>query len=179
MVQIKELPVEYKAAVFFGLCALVLSLLVGVVAQTSVAVVFIHSLILLVVFALLGYVLVFVLKKFVPEVYALLSSSAVSSEGDSAETDIPLTDAAEGSVPKSAKDAAGQLDGETPAAADSTPDAPQPFVAFSQSDYPKYETESLPESKLGKHIVKEEKKIKYEPRIMAEAIRTMMSRDAE
>ena len=33
------------------------------------------------------------------------------------------------------------------------------------------------ESKMGKHILVEEKRVKYEPKIVAEAIRTMISRD--
>lgn len=173
-----DIQLEYKSGAVFGLVALVLSAVAGAAAGNGALSVIGRSLVLMLVFAALGYLAVYVIRKYVPEVFeALMSSHGVVSEEGLKELPVEDTNAPPAS---DTRDETPPGDGSP----SEEPDAAQPpprkdgFVPFKEGDFTAYSSAKPDEGKLGKHFF-EQKNIRYEPKIMAEAIRTMIARDKE
>ncbi len=184
MINMNEISLELRFSAVLGIIALVLSFLVGVIAGNSAGQVVLKTLSFTVVFLAIGYLAAFVIRKYVPEMYDYLSSppqiSLDKSAGDAKAMPGPISvTASEGDEEESLAD-----EGIEEAMAVKKPGKPDEeelsggFVPFNQSSFDAYSTEKTEKGDLGKHLF-EERKIKYEPKIMAEAIRTMMSRDKE
>lgn len=178
MMNMDDIGLEYRSAAVLGLAALVLSTVAGAAAGNGAGHVIWRSLVLMIVFAALGYLAVYVIRKYVPEVFEALASApgAVSEEG------LKVLPVEEGAAPK---EPAGPV--EARPEGDIPPEEPGPaptasrkegFVPFKEDDFTAYSSARPVEGKLGKHFF-EQKNIRYEPKIMAEAIRTMIARDKE
>jgi len=170
---LKNIGIEAKTSAFFAVLALFFSVLIGTINGINAGAVILRSVILTVLFAGLGFAITAVLKKYVPEFYALLTEPA--STGPESER----ADAAGGEVPPEGfSEASGAEDTAVPAE-DSGKDPG--IIPVSDDDFNKMLGEGGAESKrkLGKHIISNEKIISYEPKIMAQAVRTMMKRDED
>jgi len=173
-----DIQLEYRAGAVFGIVALVLSAVAGAATGNGALSVIGRSLVLMFVFAALGYLAVYVIRKYVPEVFEALASppGAVSEEGLK---ELPVE---EGNAPPASETREEAPPGDGLQAEE--PDAGQPpprkdaFVTFKEGDFTAYSSAKPDEGKLGKHFF-EQKNIRYEPKIMAEAIRTMIARDKE
>ncbi|HOT43795.1 MAG TPA: hypothetical protein PLM53_05020 [Spirochaetota bacterium] len=183
MVTLNKINLEYKSTVLFGFTALLLSFIVGMIAGVRWNVVLLRSLLLMAVFAVIGFGVSYIFKKYVPEIYELVSSLAAlpggGKEGETAA--VPGSgEASAESMEFEARDAGGGGD-----ASEGQP---------SNADFRELEKEGLSHysttpggagsihtksGKLGKHILESEKLAKYEPKIMAQAVRTMMGKDRE
>ncbi|MCX7678578.1 MAG: hypothetical protein N2316_05115 [Spirochaetes bacterium] len=155
---------ETKSAVLFGIIALFVSFVLGLFAGNSVGFVLLRSLMLSLLFACIGFGAVFVLRKFVPEFIEVIENN-ISTRTAEEEIDISSDIAApESTVSQSVEE--GVKISETK------------FEPLGKDDFMRVSTApSFSEGKLGKHFIDEKKKIKYEPKIIAEAIRTMIRRD--
>jgi len=169
MIQFGELGIELKSGILFSISALVFSLLAGLAGGVNAGMVFFRALIITPVFFVVGFGILLVIKKFVPEVYELLSSISLSSEDSVEKVEIPL-------------DNSGNTDDEVPEKSDSG------FSEFTEKDYDRLQTVkdidfdgalNPSNGKLGKHIIVENQLNSYEPKLMALAIRTMMSKDKD
>ena len=165
------LTLENKVGAVFSAAAFLLTLLVGIISGVKFGVTIIRSLICIPVFFGIGFGIIFVIKTYVPEVYEMLvtsSSKEASSETRSLnqeEVEIDHGEYSEGTM------------------------EPNPeFTELSEKDFDKYSTLgddglntafNASAGKMGKHIVVDEKFSSYEPKIMAQAIRTMMSKDKD
>ena len=78
--QFKELDLKFKSGIVFGAAGLFLSVIVGVISGNSFSQLFIKSMIMLVSFLVLGYGIIFIIQKFVPEMYEMLNSMNSSEE---------------------------------------------------------------------------------------------------
>lgn len=179
MINVGNLQIELKTGIFMGLVALVLSFLTGIVAGISVGTVVLRAFIAMVFFTGIGYGAVIILKKFVPEIDNL-------ADGDEDAAGMPNLGSMEGQDAGSVDD---QLDtsGEEAFSELNTDELPR--VQPGDNDFD--ETLSSEKSsdpvrrsgssggKLGKHIIASEEAFKYEPKLMAEAVRTMMSKDED
>jgi hypothetical protein len=178
----RELGFEYIFSAILGLTALLASSVMGAAAGVGLGHVAVRSLISTIVFFATGYAAVFVVKKYVPEMYEYLNSSlrigarrdrdnagenynAGNGDAVSGEPGAPEEGIETGSISD---------EGLTPNEADGTGG----FVPLKDSSLPRYTTAKPEKGNLGKHLF-EQRKMRYEPKIMAEAIRTMMSRDRE
>ncbi|MBN1531655.1 MAG: hypothetical protein JXA20_03250 [Spirochaetes bacterium] len=168
----KNLSMEYKASILFALCALMLSLIFGVVFGVGAGTVALRSLFMTLFFAGLGFGIIAVLRRYVPEVYTLLegmSTDPVAAEGATDE---------EGEAREYAREKKAEAAADDGGAA--VPD--RTFNELSEEDFTKL-TSNVDgigsDRKLGKHIISDEKIVSYEPRIMAQAVRTMMRRDED
>ncbi|MCU0844475.1 MAG: hypothetical protein MUC76_06055 [Spirochaetes bacterium] len=178
MMNIGDIELEYRSGALFGIVALLLSLTAGIAAGNGAGQVVGRSLVLMLVFAALGYIAIYVFRKYVPEVYEVLKAMPglrVSEEGlkELPDEDRPATTdgiSAEEATPDSGTEAE-TASGVTPARTDA-------FVPLQESDFTAYSSARPEQGKLGKHFF-EQKNIRYEPKIMAEAIRTMIARDKE
>lgn len=179
---LEKLKIEYRISLLMGLVALFFSLLAGLASGINFSVIIIRSFIFLAVFGLIGYAVVFVLKRYVPEVKELKNIQKGSSDVPNTEykpmekgaTGVDDTLSQSGSVP----DYSEPADDSDTSSLSSTEGK---FTPFNEGDFDHLNTVSpkVEDGKLGKHIVVNEKEVKYEPQIMAKAIRTMMSRDKE
>lgn len=183
MIDVKNLQIELKIGAFLGLIALVLSLLTGIIAGISPGIVFLRAFFGMLIFAGIGYGAVTVLKKFVPEIGSL----STDTSGEAGDLEAGIDDSPD-------EERISVLSGdeglETPA---------DSFTELNTDEIPRVQPEgdgfepqsplSGPEGsqsaatpssgKLGKHIIADEELFKYEPKLMAEAVRTMMSKDEE
>jgi hypothetical protein len=95
------------------------------------------------------------------------------------EPDVDLMEAGDGASGN------GEAAAEGEEAAGVTPGASGEFSELEKEGLAHYSTASgattvnTRSGKLGKHIMEKEKMAKYEPKIMAQAVRTMMSKDRE
>ncbi|MDA3901766.1 MAG: hypothetical protein PF637_14740 [Spirochaetes bacterium] len=159
--------IEYKVALIFSGIALFLSPLVGALSGISVGIVVFRTILLALFFAGIGFAIVTILKRFVPEVYNVINHSS-----DPFDTDVEAVDT--GIEPEQGGESYRE-DGES---AEHTEDEPESGMGAFDPGLAPSTSESLgiKDRAMGRHILKE-KGVKYEPKIMAEAIRTMMSKD--
>ncbi len=185
MIDLRKTKFEYKAAAVLGLSAFVLSLLTGVIMGISGGTIVIRSFLLLAVFAGIGSGTAIVLKTFVPEVYEIFASDTASSKGAA-----DATAGAEGRGERTVVEPKEPRIEETPSAVagaghESAPPKVEPaFNELEKDMLSQYSSASgkgdavdTAAGKLGKHVLKTEKLAKYEPKVMAQAVRTMMSKD--
>lgn len=171
MINVADLQTEVKAGAVFGAVALFLSFSIGLLAGNGIADVMVRSLILTIMFALLGYGVTSVVRKFVPEVMEIRPLPAEKTEA-------PAVPQGEERMEQVKTEEVPNV--EEPADTAETPGTGSGFVPFKESDFAKVDANlNIEQGKLGKHIIVNEKKMKYEPKIMAQAIRTMISRDKE
>jgi len=170
MIDLKTIDIKIKTSAVFGVSALVLSLFLGLVSGVPIVTVLIRSLIMTVAFSGLGFVIIFIITKFVPEFKQIVSSKGsledIDISDDLSESDVDLGENLSDDVP--GKDA----------------DIDDSFTELNKESFPDV-TDSVAAAEsgsnnLGKHIVKIEDGFnKFEPKLMAEAVRTMMSKDED
>jgi hypothetical protein len=169
MIKFGELGIELKSGMFFSVLALILSLLAGLAGGVPMGVVLFRSLVITPVFFVVGFGIILVVKNFVPEVYELLSNLR-TTEDPAEKVDI-TNDLSSGSSE------------EMPENSDTG------FSEFTAKDYDRLQTVNdsgldgalnASGGKLGKHIIVNENQFNsYEPKLMALAIKTMMSKDKD
>jgi hypothetical protein len=178
MIDIKSIGAEYRTAALFAVIAFFVTILGGIIAGVSAGVGVFRVIVAWVIFGARGFGVVYVLKNYVPEVMDLFASHGPAA----------------GQGPDSVEIAQG--DGETPGeGASEEAGSEGGFTELSGEDFPRVggasDTSAMDESlnsaesggmnakkgKLGKHIISDESKFQYEPKLMAQAVRTMMKRD--
>lgn len=172
MISLKRIQWEYKLSIFLGMTALILSPVLSLIAGNSIGVVVIRALIFGFIFAALGFGIVFVLKIFVPELYSLLFSD--NNSGDIEMGEDGSDDVSHSPIPSD------DLEMKESTESVSESDMPDEDAGSSLGVNNSQESHlDNPEGgKMGKHVL-EEKGFDFEPKVMAEAIRTMMSKDEE
>ncbi len=164
LVNISGAGLEVKSAAAFGIIALTLSFILGLLAGNGFGFVLLRSLILCLVFAGIGFGAIVVLRRFVPEFIEVIEGSIVSNP-ESEDVDVGET------APPSSES-------ELPAEEGEEPSGEKQFQPLGKDDFMRVSVgPSVGEGKLGKHFVDEKKTVKYEPKIIADAIRTMIRRD--
>ncbi len=154
---------EAKSASLFGIIALVVSFVLGLLAGNSFGFVLLRSLVLALIFAGIGFGAIVVLRRFVPEFVDVLAGSIVSNQ-EGEDVDIG--------------EAAPSFESTISTENVALPSEDKKFQPLEKDGYMKVSVgPSVTEGKLGKHFVDEKKTVKYEPKIIADAIRTMIRRD--
>ncbi len=173
MVSIKNLQWELKVAVIFALIALIVSPVIGLISGNNFTVIIVRAVIFTIVFAVIGYGSILVIKKFIPEFYSAFFSVSPVSESDVNSNSTKT----EENAGESYGSYESQVSEETQDDAEAYPEHDASGTTDSGSG--KYADEALNNvsgNKMGKHIL-EEKGMQFEPKLMAEAIRTMMNKD--
>jgi hypothetical protein len=167
-----ELEIEYKSGLIFSIIALILSIVAGLTGSVPIGAIIFRSLIIIPLFFLVGFGVFMIMKKFVPEVYEMVLNFSGSAEDNVTE---------DGDMYSNSEEVAGEY----PA------NGEEDFTEFNEADFEKIHTTNSSDTdaaldasggKLGKHIVVDKASngfVGYEPKIMAEAIRTMMSKDKD
>ena len=183
MISLHKINLEYKSTALFGFIALILSFLIGFLTGVRWNIVLLRSVMLMAVFAAIGYGVCVILRMFVPEVYEFMTSiaSLIGTGEESEDANV-----------ETAHDAAHAVAAETehretaPVDEHAAASAAEEFKEIDKEGLAQFSTASgggnavnTGAGKLGKHIMEKEKLAKYEPKIMAQAVRTMMSKDKE
>jgi len=158
--------IEFKTGLIFAIIAFVLSIIAGFIGSVPAGMVFFRSIIVIPLFFLVGFGALIIIKKFVPEVYEALTNFSRTAEDDEIEkADMSFNDT-------------GEFVSEN---------REENFTEFTEDDYDRVNSTNnknvdnkvnTSNGKLGKHKIIEENQFNgYEPKVMAEAIRTMMSKD--
>ncbi len=178
---LKHIGSEIKAAIAFATVAFVLSLFTGLISGVPIGTIFLRAAIMTPIFAGIGYGAILVVKRFVPEIYEPVvhekEGQKAREEQDATGIDVTLDE--EPDMTETAS--GGNMEAETDLG------TTEGFSELSGDDIPSVTSganldDSLEtgtggsENKMGKHIVMAEN-MKYEPKLMAQAIRTMMNRD--
>jgi len=201
MQSLKKIDIEYRFTALFGIGAFIVSIFTGIVSGIGPATVFIRSFIILPLFAIFGFAIIFVIRKYVPEFYEFLNGLQKNHAQEERNGAVENPEDAEIDSEPDRQRNAGSLSDDIPEIGDRAiedvqrskggVDEKQQGELFSElkgEDFPSMEsiTDSELEKpfdsdkrKLGKHIIIDEHFVKYEPRIMAEAVRTMMSKDED
>lgn len=176
---LKNVSIDYKIIGFFGVTATIISLFVGMISGVAASDLFIRILIILPVFSGMGFGIIYILKRFVPEAYDMLTNSPNDAE--------ELTDA--DSEMKEEEYSSEYVKTESESESTSDDEEKSEFKELTGNDFQEITDNDIGVSdktfsgsegqKLGKHLVSNEKFGNYEPKIMAEAVRTMMSKDED
>jgi len=156
---LKNVNPEYKVAAAFAIVAMLVSLLIGAVSGVKFGVVLLRTFCSILIFAGLGLGIFFVIKKYVPELFEI---NVGNTEDDLTKTDLQSEEG-------------GEPDAFTELTGSDFPNLNEAEVK-DVSKTPTNNTE-MSSSSMGKHIVKENDDFPYEPEVMAQAVRTMMSKD--
>ena len=162
--------IEFKSGIIFAIIAFVLSIIAGVVGSVPVGMIVFRSLFVIPLFFLVGFCVLFVFKKFVPEVYEEFLNFNRTAENDTAEGSVEDVDISFNDMEETAGGFSKSGEGN--------------FTEFTENDYGRVHSTNDNASgtaggKLGKHIIVDSQLSGYEPKVMAEAIRTMMSKDQD
>jgi len=172
----EELGAELKSGFAFSIIAFALSTISGLIGKVPLGMIIFRSLVIIPLFFLVGFGTLNIIRKFVPEVFEVITNfSDAASDDDLMGNENILSDNIGGLAPENT--------GEN-------------FTGFTENDYDRVNSASNTNTsntensasdnefdtsggKLGKHIIvdKSSNAYGYEPKIMAEAIRTMMSKD--
>ena len=177
MVSFESVKIEYKTGAVFGVLALVLSIAVGLAAGNTVLYSFGRALFLGIVFACLGTGLTMLLRKYVPEVFTSSEGSAGPAAYDEGTAGSDFGSSAGVSAVDTSAPVSSSFDVSSDTAGGGEEQGFVPlgeYVAGQQ--YGDEHLQTKGSVSVGKHIL-EEKGVKYEPKIIADAIRTMMSKD--
>ncbi len=181
----KKLGLENKIIAGFGLAAVAFSFITGLISGVSLGSIIFRLFFVLIIFAGLGVAIVFVLKKYTPELFdALQSSDDVDPESMQIDSD-GIKEESYAADSEVAADKMSDADGQGSANESDKGEfqelTSKDFQSVSDSDLGLADagTAAGGSGKLGKHVIVDEKFGKYEPKIMAEAVRTMMSKEEE
>jgi hypothetical protein len=183
MINYKSIGAEYITGAFLGGLALVISLLIGFISGNRMSLVFFRTVINTLLFTGIGIVCIFVIKKFVPEVYQVFSTlndaenieikteefkdNTKAESSSTSEIASGINDMTEPETKSSLNHEDKELENEFNIL------DKQPAEFSDGSDFSSNDS-NIENNTRG--TVKN-KSIKYEPKIAAQAIRTMMKKD--
>ncbi len=184
--KILRISLEGRVAIIFGILAFFVSLSFGIMVGNKIGILFSRVLFFTVLYAVIGYGSLLIIKRLVPEVYEILDQSFELSKKslNQEESIVVKPDESSGIREKSTIRGDSSAVDEvyaTGSAVSGTSDATynEVFTPLGVKDFTNLSTRDSKPKKMGKHIVLDDKKIQYEPKIMAEAIRTMLKRDKD
>lgn len=192
MIDFKRIPVEVRSALIMGLTALLVTFIVSLLAGNSPVLIVGRTFTMTFIFAVIGLAAMIILKQFVPEVYNIfaggIKTDTVPEEPEDAvlDSETPEQNASDSTSEKYATgaDESSFSEGEQSTEPEMTQTESdvheEAFTPLDKDDYPRAGSgQDTKSSQMGKHIILDDKKVKYEPKVMAEAIRTIMGRDKE
>ena len=159
---------KIKIAIVLSILAFIASLIASFFSGAAFSVIIIRIVVSIIVFAVMGYAVGYVIAKYVPEIIVLFqnsSGSALDSGGDGGSGESNGGEANMGAEAEGDSSFSEMNTDELPRVPSSSggSDGDNPF--------------NLSEGRLGKHLLNTDDTTKYEPKLMAQAVRTMMTKD--
>ncbi|MFW5769990.1 MAG: hypothetical protein ACOCX9_01015 [Spirochaetota bacterium] len=192
MINFKSIPVEVRSALIMGMTALLVTFIVSLLAGNSPVLIVGRTFTMTFIFAVIGLAAMIILKQFVPEVYNIfaggIKTDTVPEEPEDAVLDSGMPDQKTGESTSEKYTTGAEQSSFAEGEESVEPEMTQPgsdahdevFTPLDKDDYPRAGSgQDTRSGQMGKHIILDDKKVKYEPKVMAEAIRTIMGRDKE
>jgi hypothetical protein len=191
MIHLKNINTKYIISTGFGLLGLILSLFVGIFSGNGISAVFFRAFITAIIFSIVGFICLFIIEQFVPEIYQIVNSMNIENANVNVEnTESIITDNTENVESNISNDnneniKIGNIESDDSSISneiltvknDDTQLERQFNTIEKQTDnYSSLNTDEKDSSTISRDILKDNR-IKYEPKIAAQAIRTMMKRD--
>jgi len=133
-----------------------------------------------VLYAAIGWGSLLIIKRLVPEVYEILNQSfEFSKRNVSQEEYVTVKPDETNTVQEEGPQGDEEYNPDTSISGTADTSYNEVFTPLESKDFTNLSTKDSKPKKMGKHIVLDDKKIQYEPKIMAEAIRTMLKRDKD
>ncbi|MGB4268491.1 MAG: hypothetical protein WBK20_04840 [Spirochaetota bacterium] len=175
-----KISLEVKVSIIFGILAFFVSLLFGIMVGNKIGILFGRVLIFTVIYAAIGYGSLLIIKRLVPEVYEILNQSfGLLKRNESQEEYVSVKPDETSRVPEESATRDEEYTADKSASGTLDTSYNEVFTPLDAKDFTNLSTKDSNSKKMGKHIVLDDKKIQYEPKIMAEAIRTMLKRDKD
>ncbi len=89
MINLKNINKEYLISAGFGFFGLILSLLAGIFSGNKLFIIFFRAITTAILFSILGFICLFIIKKFVPEIYQIINSIN-NNEGSNVNTETSI-----------------------------------------------------------------------------------------
>ena len=164
---LREVDIEFRAAIGFALVAFLVSLITGLIAGVNIGIVLLRVFFALIIFSVIGYFSCSVIKKYAPEVFDVFFASRAGE-------DVELNADTAGNESADGSENGVENDGG--------------FMDLKVENFPKINKKTVEKNKrdilsanvnLGKHSVtgETEYEFDYQPEEMAKAVRTMMKKD--
>lgn len=178
--KMSKIPLEGKVSIIFGILAFFVSLFFGIMVGNRIGILLGRVLFFTVIYSAIGYGSLLIIKRLVPEVYEILNQSFEFSKKDiSQEEYVSVKPDETSTVQEESATRDEEYTGQTSVSGTSDTSYSEVFTPLEAKDFTNLSTKDSKPKKMGKHIVLDDKKIQYEPKIMAEAIRTMLKRDKD
>ncbi len=183
MKSLKDTNKEYLISAGIGLLGMVLSILIGILSGNNISTVIFRSVISVILLSLICFACIYVIKKYVPEIY-----EAINSARNSENSVVDVEDSAGKAVNKGEN--ADRENANNTYPEESASSIPDMTAAVNREDsklereFTDIEKQAENQSSINDNIPGKksgdffrDRKINYEPKIAAQAIRTMMKRD--
>jgi hypothetical protein len=188
MINFRNIGVQYLTGILFGLFALVLSLLIGFLSGNRISLVIFRTFLNTFIFSLIGTGCIFIIKRFVPEIYQIISFS------DDAENIEIKTEEISGKSNSTRKKSKENPESNSEELKQENPDSAENEMSLNEkrddtelenefnvldkqpSGFSSENSSNNNSDNVSSKIIKDNS-IKYEPKIAAQAIRTMMKKD--
>lgn len=178
--KIYKISLELKVSILFGILAFVVTLLFGSMVGNKIGILIGRVLFFTVVYAAIGYGSLVIIKRRVPEVYEILNQSFGFPKSNVSQDEYVTVKPDESNVVQEEGPNGNEENiPDTSISKKADTSYTEVFTPLESKDYTNLSTKDSKPKKMGKHIVLDDKKIQYEPKVMAEAIRTMLKRDKD
>jgi hypothetical protein len=176
---------EYLISAGIGIIGLVLSLFVGIFSGNSISTVIFRAFITAILLAIVSFASLFIIKKFVPEIYLIINSISnienadINVENSTVKVDKKVdSNDNENANPVNPEESSSTIQDETLAVNQEDTKLEREFSNIENriDDYSSLDADDKVPGMNSRDFFKD-RKIKYEPKIAAQAIRTMMKRD--
>lgn len=175
-----KISLELKVSILFGILAFFVSLLFGSMVGNKIGILIGRVLFFTVIYAAIGYGSLVIIKRRVPEVYEILNQSfEFSKRNVSQEEYVTVKPDESNAVQEEGPKGDEEYTPDISISGKADTSYTEVFTPLESKDYTNLSTKDSNPKKMGKHIVMDDKKIQYEPKVMAEAIRTMLKRDKD
>jgi len=161
---LNALSFEIKVAIILAILAFIASFIASFFSGAVFSIIMIRLIVSIIIFAIIGYGIGYVITKYVPEITVLFQKK---SEEEASDTVVVGDNAGLGESEEGMELAGDEAGGDESFSEMKTDDLPH----LSGSGF------DLSEGRLGKHILNTEEAMQYEPKLMAQAVRTMMTKD--
>jgi hypothetical protein len=177
MINYKNIGVEYLTGALFGLFALLISLLIGFIAGNRITLIIFRTFLNTLIFSAIGAACIFIIKKFVPEMYQVISMSNGTESIEINTNDLSDKAGSDNRVNVSgAPENADVSSHEHGNREDSELENEFNAIDKQTSGNSSFDMKGDNSDNISRDVIKD-KTVRYEPKIAAQAIRTMMRKD--
>jgi hypothetical protein len=180
MIDLKKIDIKFVFSAVFGIIALILSVFAGIFSGNGLSTIIFRTFTNTILFSVIGFFCLLVFKKFVPEVYQIIESL------NNPEVEVNVNSSAKENEPGKAQDENKEYEDKGAQASISDnvsletsrndKELESTFNTLEKDSY-RNSSSDMDDNYTANKSGSKDMKIKYEPKIAAQAIRTMLKKD--